>query len=107
MHQQSVHAVFGGGELCIVEIVGVNGDTVHKGGKSRGCFLRGADDRGFSARTPRTVQRTCGKSGRSPRVNPPVPGPSPSRMDFLPKFNYVPRECLRISFELQNRPRIW
>ena len=36
MREQAVDAILGGGELGIVEIVGVDGDAVGKGGEARG-----------------------------------------------------------------------
>ena len=48
MRQKAVDAVFGGGELRVVKIVGVNGNTVGKSGEARRRLDGGADDAGFS-----------------------------------------------------------
>src|SRR5580704_8045534 len=45
MHEQSVDAVLGGGELGIVEVVCMNRNAVHQCRETRGSFLRGTNDR--------------------------------------------------------------
>ena len=48
MHQQAIHAVFRSRELRVVEIIGVNRNSVHECRESRRSLERRSDDDGLS-----------------------------------------------------------
>src|SRR5437016_7972327 len=48
VHQQAIYAIFGGGKLCVVEIIRMNGNTVHKRSETGRSFSCRSYDRRFS-----------------------------------------------------------
>jgi hypothetical protein len=60
MHEQAIDAVFRGGELRVVVIVGVDGDAIDKGRETRGSFLGCSDDGGFTFANAETFDVALG-----------------------------------------------
>ena len=88
MCKQSVDTILGDGQLRIVEIVGVNGNTVDEGSESRAAFCSAANQRGISRELPK-FSAYLRLIGPDSAIEPARARPKPSRIDFLPEGNNI------------------
>src|SRR5438309_11200187 len=63
MHQQAIHAVFRSRELRVVEIIGVNRNSVHECRESRRSLERRSDDDGLSPADAKVVLEIMAADG--------------------------------------------